>query len=433
MPLPMRNASNSELRRWGSLRPPDAQTPIHEHAVHFYESDEALVDTVREFLVTGLEVGEPCIVIGTDSHREAFCLALATHGVDVELARASGRLILVGARETLERIVVNGAVDNTTFHREARSIMDRALSQGRTGRIRLYGEMVDLLWARGHRSAAIQLEGLWNDLASEYDYSLLCGYVFGNFCRSTDTEGFEQICRLHTHIVEENAHLADCGEALVELALLRQRASSLENEVRQRRELEETLRKALADQECTEAALRENRRANLERTERLLKISAAIADAVTEKEVLDAVVDQTAAALGASSIGLWTTDLEGRKALLLRCFGYPDGARTRFSEVPLDASARFPSLDVLCSGKPIFIASQEELLERYPHLATAVTHGRSYCLACLPITVEGSRPGSMLFSFDNAPPVDEEQRKLLTLVARYSGQALARLQLLERS
>jgi PAS domain S-box-containing protein len=507
---------------------------------------------VREFLLDGLESGEPCIVVGTEAHRQAFCLALATRGVDVELARASGRLALVDAGETLDKIFVNGVLDPESFRREACSMIERALEKTAGGRVRVYGEMVDILWRSGKRSVALELEQLWNDLARDYDYSVLCGYTFGNFCRASDSDEFERICRLHSHIVNPHgASTADLGDAGLELVLLRQRASALEHELEQRKELEEALRQALADRRGAEQAMCENQRlletianevpvlvayvgtdgryrfsnrtyehwfgqppstisgktmaevlgeevyervrphvetvlsgkpvryeaqlpyqrgsrfieatyvpdfssdgtllgfaalvadlsqrkrleaerdANAERTERLMKITAAIAEAVTEEQVLDAIVDKTAAALGASTVGLWTTDRAGRDALLLRCFGYPDGVRTRFSEAPLDASARFPPLDVLCSGKPIFIASQAELLERYPHLATATTKGRSYCLACLPVSVEGSRPGSLLFSFDGAPPIDEEQRKLLMLVARYSGQALARLQLLE--
>jgi PAS domain S-box-containing protein len=534
------------------LRPVGSCHSNNEHAVHFYDRDDTLVEAVREFLVSGLEAGGPCIVIATEEHRRAFCLALAKHGIDVELARASGQLTLVDARETLDTIVVNGALDTEAFRRGATSLLNRAVAQGRHGLIHLYGEMVDLLWGAGNRSGAIELERLWNALAREYELSVLCGYVLGNFAKSTHTEEFERICRLHSHIVDENVSAATPGEGIVELALLRQRAASLEHEALQRSELERTLHQALGNQDFAEAALRENRRlletitdeipvlvsyvgtdgryrftnrayerwfgqpsstivgktmaevlgseayerarphvesvlsgktvsyearlpyqhggtrfieatyvpdfsadgkiqgfaalvsdisdrkrleaardAHYDRTERLMKITAAIAEAVTEEQVLDAVVDQTAAALGASTVGLWTTDQDGRKALLLRCFGYPDGARTRFSEVPLDATARFPALDVICTAKPIFISSQAELLERYPHLATAVTKGRSYSVACLPIAVEGSRAGSLVFTFDDAPPIDEDERKVLMLVARYSGQALARLHLLE--
>ena len=238
------------------------------------------------------------------------------------------------------------------------------------------------------------------------------------------------------------------SEGVLELTLLRQRASALVHEVEQRKELEESLRQARVDGRRAEEAVQENRRlletvtserkrleaardADVERTERLMKITAAIAEAVSEEQVLNAIVDQTAAALEASTVGLWVTEPDGRNAVLLRSFGYPEGARSRFSEASLDTGPRFPALDVLRDGKPIFIASQAELLERYPHLATAVTKGRSYCIGCLPVAVEGSRLGALVFTFDDAPPIDENQRKLLLLVARYSGQALARLHLLE--
>ena len=161
----MRNSANSELRPSGSSRGAGDTRNSHEHAVHFYESDAILVEAVREFLVAGLEAGEPCIVIGTEVHRQAFCLALASHGVDVELARASGRLTLFDARETLEKIVVDGAPDTERFRREAIAIIEQTLEKNRSSRVRLYGEMVDLLWRAGNRSAALQLEELWNDLA----------------------------------------------------------------------------------------------------------------------------------------------------------------------------------------------------------------------------------------------------------------------------
>ena len=440
----MRNSANSELRPSGSSRRAGDSRNGHEHAVHFYESDAVLVEAVREFLVAGLEAGEPCIVIATEAHRQAFCLALASHGVDVELARASGRLTLFDARETLEKIVVDGAPDTERFRREAIAIIEQTLEKNRSSRVRLYGEMVDLLWRAGNRSAALQLEELWNDLARDYDYSLLCGYIFGNFYKASDAAHFERICRLHSHIADHRlARAVDSREGVLELTLLRQRASALVHEVEQRKELEESLRQAVdggrrerrENRGCSKGHQRKRleaaRDADAERTERLMKITAAIAEAVSEEQVLNAIVDQTAAALEASTVGLWVTEPDGRNAVLLRSFGYPEGARSRFSEASLDTGPRFPALDVLRDGKPIFIASQAELLQRYPHLATAVTKGRSYCIACLPVAVEGSRLGALGFTFDDAPPIDENQRKLLLLVARYSGQALARLHLLE--
>ena len=425
----MRSSAGSELPRSGSQRSRDS-TGVHEHAVHFYQSDEVLVEAVRSFLVAGLESGEPCIVIGTAAHCQAFSLALAAHGVDVERARASRQLTLCDAHQTLDKITAGGVLEPAAFRREAIAIIESVRDKERGGRVRLYGEMVDLLWQAGKRSMALELETLWNDLALEYDYSILCGYLFGNFHKATDADEFERVCRLHSHIVSKDGGAADRGPEVVELTLLRQRAYALEHEIQQRNELQHTLHKALADLSNAEDTLRENQRL-LETIEQLMKITGAIADAASEVQVLDAIVYQTAAALGASTAGLWVTDHDGRAAVLLRCFGYPDGVRTRFSEVSLDTGPRFPALDVLCNSRPIFIGSQAELLERYPHLATTVTQGRSYSVACLPLAVEGSRLGALALSFDNAPPIDEDQRKLLMLVARYSSQVLARLHLFE--
>jgi signal transduction histidine kinase len=165
------------------------------------------------------------------------------------------------------------------------------------------------------------------------------------------------------------------------------------------------------------------------RARSLMKITAALADAVTADQVFDAVVDEIVAALGASSGGLWMADEEGRTASLVRAVGYHDQAS--FGTSPLDRRGAMPALDTILDGEPIFLGSQGELLDRYPHLASVVTPGRSYCVACLPVGMRGRTLGVLGLTFEGAPPMDDEQRGFLMLVARYAGQALERLRLLD--
>lgn len=166
------------------------------------------------------------------------------------------------------------------------------------------------------------------------------------------------------------------------------------------------------------------------RDERLMKITAAIADAVTPEQVFEAVVDQTARALEASSAGLWLVRDDEKRAGLVRAVGYPEAARRALESTPLDSPKSFPALDALRTYQPVYVDSQEELVERYPHLASVVTPGRSYRISCLPVSVQGRTLGSLGFTFDDAPPIDDHQKNFLTLVAKYSGQALERLRLL---
>ncbi len=85
------------------------------------------------------------------------------------------------------------------------TVMCQAIEQvclGRTDcKVRIFGQMVDVLWREGQQDAAIQLEMLWNQLAHHRSFSLLCGYAMGNFYKASN---FEDICGQHTHVVSSN-------------------------------------------------------------------------------------------------------------------------------------------------------------------------------------------------------------------------------------
>ena len=67
------------------------------------------------------------------------------------------------------------------------------------GPIRIYGEMVAVLWAQGNTRGAIRLEELWNELAATYAFSLLCGYPMSGFPDQHHVS-FHQVCHAHTQV-----------------------------------------------------------------------------------------------------------------------------------------------------------------------------------------------------------------------------------------
>ncbi len=64
----------------------------------------------------------------------------------------------------------------------------------------MFGEMVALLWADGQTGAAVDLEAMWNELASQYSFSLLCAYP------ASAVSG--------DHLADEVAHLQAAHSAL---------------------------------------------------------------------------------------------------------------------------------------------------------------------------------------------------------------------------
>ncbi len=233
-----------------------------DHRVQFYDTDDFLALTVANFLEEGLRGGQPLVVIATESHRLSFASRLKSKGHDVDRASGSGQLMLLDARDTLERFMVGSVPDPDRF----KTVVGTALQSARqlgggTAVLRLYGEMVDLLWRDGNTEGALQLEQLWNDLAHTYEFSLLCAYAMGNFYRSTDADHFQAVCHHHTHVSPTERYASNASDGrLLEISILEQRARALEAEVEHRKELERRLREALDGRKVTEDALRARER-----------------------------------------------------------------------------------------------------------------------------------------------------------------------------
>jgi PAS domain S-box-containing protein len=238
-----------------------ATSEVHNHVVQFYNDEDHLSHVVADFLAAGLQAGEPLVVIATEAHRETFRRELSARGFDVDGACASGQLTLADARATLQTFMVGGMPDWDSFRRHVGGTLEKSGAGGGHTRVRAYGEMVDLLWREGQRTAAIRLEEFWNDLAKIHPFSLLCAYVMGNFYKDGDREQFQQVCRTHSHVVPAESYVddSDPAERLRQVSLLQQRALALETELQERKQLEQALRAALEERRQMEKELRRSK------------------------------------------------------------------------------------------------------------------------------------------------------------------------------
>ena len=174
------------------------------HAVQFYSNEACLYSTVATFVGEGFLVGEPAIVIATEPHTKGIVDALAARLIDVAAAVRRGELVLLDARATLAVLMADGVPRAHSVQQHLGAVIDRTIAGRKRTAVRVYGEMVDLLWNTGRPDAALQLEVLWNDLASHYMFSLLCGYSVGNFHKQSSQ--FHEICAQHTHVLGADSH-----------------------------------------------------------------------------------------------------------------------------------------------------------------------------------------------------------------------------------
>jgi hypothetical protein len=157
----------------------------HYHAVQFYKDEGSLARTVAGILADGLANGEPGIIVATPTHTGSILRELKTRGLNTHELRRTGELQLFDARKMLSAFMVNGTPDQLLFRSNVGDVIERLCGQRQPCPIRAYGEMVDLLWQDGNENGAIRLEILWNQLASTYEFSLLCGYAVGHFYKET--------------------------------------------------------------------------------------------------------------------------------------------------------------------------------------------------------------------------------------------------------
>jgi anti-sigma regulatory factor (Ser/Thr protein kinase) len=177
-----------------------------EHAVQFYESDPELVAAVCEHVGPALARGEAAVVVATGPHRRLFAAGLTRDGLDLAAERARGAFLSLDAEELMNAFIVRGKIDATGFHEVIGGLVRAAGASGRP--VRVYGEMVALLWEQGDVLGAIELEALWNELALELPFSLLCAYPASSVAGGENLEALQQVCRLHSSVREPAPRVA---------------------------------------------------------------------------------------------------------------------------------------------------------------------------------------------------------------------------------
>jgi hypothetical protein len=173
------------------------------HVVQLYEpvDEVSLTANVSRYVWEGLKRGDGALVVTTPIHRELFCEQLARLGADPQSAIRSGQLGFLDAWETLSRCLVGPQPDWEPFESVIGAAIGRRWPRKAGARVRVYGEMVGLLWKAGQFAAANRLEQLWNRLLAQSSFSLYCAYEIDIFGKDFYANSVNAILCAHTHVI----------------------------------------------------------------------------------------------------------------------------------------------------------------------------------------------------------------------------------------
>ena len=196
-------------RKWSAMPGRSAQPQAGQayHAVQFYGDDAELSASVADFLGQGLAGGGSAIVVATPAHSALFAA-----DTDAGAAQAAGGLTIVDAAGMLSGFLTGDRLDPSRFRAAAGDLIGPAARAGAP--VRIYAEIVTLLWDAGQVAMALELEALWNDLAAQLPFSLLCAYpahlVTGH---DNDAGALEELCRLHTGVLGSDPGAPAAGDS----------------------------------------------------------------------------------------------------------------------------------------------------------------------------------------------------------------------------
>lgn len=213
-------------RRWHQfLREPASCS----HGVQVYADVGELSASVAAYLSEGFAAGDPAVVIATPPHWRRFAAALADAGHDVDRLEREGRLVVADAESTLRSFMAGATPSPAAFARVVGGIVDDLEARFPGRRLRAFGEMVDVLSRHGETEAAIALEGLWNDLARDRSFSLLCGYRLDIFDPQAQRAVLPHVCGLHSHVMPaaDTTRLARAVDRALEEVLGRDQAGKV--------------------------------------------------------------------------------------------------------------------------------------------------------------------------------------------------------------
>src|SRR4030095_720340 len=133
------------------------------HTVQLFDDAKSRTDALVGFVRQGIEAGDQVLVVATREHWQSVAARLLRRGLQLDADIASYRLTVCDASDTLDLFYTNHwALDRDLFEQTVADRRQRP--RPAAPRLRIYGEMVDLLAGRGDFANALRLEEWWNDL-----------------------------------------------------------------------------------------------------------------------------------------------------------------------------------------------------------------------------------------------------------------------------
>jgi CheY-like chemotaxis protein len=168
------------------------------HAMQVHGDGESFLDGIAAFFDLALQRGDATCVIASSWIREGLTDRLRTRGWDAGGSSGHKRCLSHNRADALNRVMRTGTPDPIELA-AIRAELDqyrRAVCDGPTSRLILFGDMVMSLRAEGKIHALLTIEREWTRLTQGLPFLTLCAYT--SLCFHQDESGlWSDVCTEH--------------------------------------------------------------------------------------------------------------------------------------------------------------------------------------------------------------------------------------------
>jgi hypothetical protein len=178
------------------------------HIVQLYQDDDFCTEAVSHFAAEGLARGEAVVLVSSTEHWQAILRRLAGKGFDPARMEGEGRLRQLDAAAMLERFMHEGMPVEARFRATVLPVLEQARARSEFSQVRVWGEMVNLLYLGGNSRASTRLEEFWGRVTEAEGIALLCSFLMDKFDPKIYDGELGDVCRCHGHVIPARDYAA---------------------------------------------------------------------------------------------------------------------------------------------------------------------------------------------------------------------------------
>jgi hypothetical protein len=172
------------------------------HCVHFYEPNLLPAKHIAAFTREGIVKNEGIVLVASEDHTIQIENEIEALGMDVRSLRSSGLWSVVNT-DILARALLSGVSVERLIANALSPTVEMAREKSPTGRIRIYGEFVDVVLKLGRPDVCLELERYGGQIASDDVADVYCGYSADAFPDAGFAKQFTKVC-LHHNLIHTN-------------------------------------------------------------------------------------------------------------------------------------------------------------------------------------------------------------------------------------